>query len=83
MKFGGVPISEDTLSNAWLTVEAEIGNFAQGFGSMPLGNMWAWHYTPVANEKWEGRFPGLFRTTNGTLKTGQLADIGLGTAIII
>lgn len=35
-------------------------------------------YCPVANQPWEARFPGIFRITDGTLKTGELTGQGLG-----
>jgi L-alanine-DL-glutamate epimerase-like enolase superfamily enzyme len=35
-------------------------------------------YVPAANAAWEKRFPGLFRTGDGTLATGQLTGPGLG-----
>ena len=35
-------------------------------------------YVPAANRPWEGRFPGLFRITDGTLETGTLTGPGLG-----
>jgi L-alanine-DL-glutamate epimerase-like enolase superfamily enzyme len=35
-------------------------------------------YVPAANRPWEGRFPGLFRVTDGTLETGALTGPGLG-----
>jgi hypothetical protein len=34
-------------------------------------------YCPAANAAWEGRFPGLFRVTNGTMETGVLTGPGL------
>ena len=42
LKFGGVPVSEVTLLNATMTVETAAGKIAEGFGSMPLGNVWAY-----------------------------------------
>jgi L-alanine-DL-glutamate epimerase-like enolase superfamily enzyme len=35
-------------------------------------------YVPAANRPWEGRFPGLFRVSDGTLETGALTGPGLG-----
>jgi L-alanine-DL-glutamate epimerase-like enolase superfamily enzyme len=35
-------------------------------------------YCPAANAPWEGRFPGLFRVTDGTMETGVLTGPGLG-----
>jgi L-alanine-DL-glutamate epimerase-like enolase superfamily enzyme len=35
-------------------------------------------YVPAANEPWVGRFPGIFRITDGALDTGVLTGPGLG-----
>jgi L-alanine-DL-glutamate epimerase-like enolase superfamily enzyme len=35
-------------------------------------------YCPAANARWEGRFPGMFRITDGTMETGLLDGPGLG-----
>jgi L-alanine-DL-glutamate epimerase-like enolase superfamily enzyme len=35
-------------------------------------------YVPAANRPWEGRFPGVFRVTDGTMETGCLTGPGLG-----
>jgi len=35
-------------------------------------------YVPVANRPWEGRFPGIFKVSDGELKTGVLTGPGLG-----
>ncbi len=35
-------------------------------------------YVPAANKLWEPRFPGLFRSNDGTMHTGQLTGLGLG-----
>ncbi len=42
IKFGGVALSKVTLLNVTMTVETVAGKVATGFGSMPLGNVWAW-----------------------------------------
>ncbi len=34
-------------------------------------------YMPTANQPWEERFPGIFRFTNGKMKTGLLNGLGL------
>ncbi|MFL5242829.1 MAG: enolase C-terminal domain-like protein [Gemmataceae bacterium] len=38
-------------------------------------------YVPSANKPWEERFPGIFRITDGTMQTGTLTGIGLGTGL--
>jgi L-alanine-DL-glutamate epimerase-like enolase superfamily enzyme len=35
-------------------------------------------YCPAANAPWAGRFPGIFRVTDGTMHTGALTGPGLG-----
>jgi hypothetical protein len=35
-------------------------------------------YLPQANKAWESRFPGMFRTTDGMLRTGEINGPGLG-----
>lgn len=41
LKFGGVAVTRATLLNVNLTVESQLGMVSTGFGSMPLGNIWA------------------------------------------
>jgi L-alanine-DL-glutamate epimerase-like enolase superfamily enzyme len=41
IKFGGVALDRVTVLNARITVESGGGKTANGFGSMPLGNVWA------------------------------------------
>ncbi len=42
IKFGGVALDRATLLNVHCTVETRNGKVAKGFGSMPLGNVWAY-----------------------------------------
>ncbi|HEY1191363.1 MAG TPA: mandelate racemase/muconate lactonizing enzyme family protein [Gemmata sp.] len=42
IKFGGVALDRVTLLNVRLAVENAAGKSATGFGSMPLGNVWAY-----------------------------------------
>ncbi len=41
IKFGGVAVDRATVLNVRMTVETREGRVAKGFGSMPLGNVWA------------------------------------------
>src|ERR1043166_3689971 len=41
IKFGGVALDRCTLLNVACTVRTLSGKVAGGFGSMPLGNVWA------------------------------------------
>ena len=49
LKFGGVPTDNCTLFNVRLHVQTRDGKEAVGFGSMPLGNVWAFppRFVPV------------------------------------
>jgi hypothetical protein len=42
IKFGGVAVDRVTLLNVETDVETQTGKTARGFGSMPLGNVWAY-----------------------------------------
>src|SRR5262249_45032028 len=42
IKFGGVAVDRVTLLNVDVAVETAAGKTARGFGSMPLGNVWAY-----------------------------------------
>lgn len=42
IKFGGVALDRVTLLNVEVDVETRSGKLASGFGSMPLGNAWAY-----------------------------------------
>jgi L-alanine-DL-glutamate epimerase-like enolase superfamily enzyme len=35
-------------------------------------------FLPAANRDWEARFPGMFRVTDGVLRTNELTGLGLG-----
>jgi hypothetical protein len=37
-------------------------------------------YLPQANKAWESRFPGMFRVTDGMLRTREINGPGLGAA---
>src|SRR2546430_12590026 len=41
IKFGGVALDRVTILNVRVEVEPRAGRVASGFGSMPLGNVWA------------------------------------------
>ncbi|TWT31364.1 mandelate racemase/muconate lactonizing enzyme family protein [Blastopirellula retiformator] len=42
IKFGGRVVTDVTLLNVKLDVETADGRRGTGFGSMPMGNVWAW-----------------------------------------
>jgi hypothetical protein len=35
-------------------------------------------YVPAANKGWEDRFPGIFKFTDGEMRTDTLTGLGLG-----
>jgi len=39
-------------------------------------------YLPQANKAWESRFPGMFRVTDGMLRTEEISGPGLGAGEI-
>jgi len=53
LKFGGRVIDKTFLINVEVTVETQKGKHESGFGSMPLGNIWAWPSLKVSGEKSE------------------------------
>ena len=42
IKFGGRVVNDVVLFNVQVDVETGSGKRATGFGSMPVGNVWAW-----------------------------------------
>ena len=48
IKFGGRVVTDAVLLNVRLTVETRDGRRAEGLGSMPVGNVWAWPSTQLA-----------------------------------
>jgi len=53
LKFGGRVMSTSKLMNVEVTVESRKGQHAVGFGSMPVGNIWAWPGDALAPEQTE------------------------------
>jgi len=53
LKFGGRIVDRSTLINVEVSVEGRRGHGASGFGSMPVGNVWAWPSTTVGPEQTE------------------------------
>ncbi len=51
LKFGGRVIESTELINVEVDVENRGGHLATGFGSMPLGNVWAWPSADVTPEQ--------------------------------
>ncbi|MCH7688097.1 MAG: hypothetical protein IH899_15690 [Planctomycetes bacterium] len=53
LKFGGRIVESSFLTNVELTVETRAGQHASGFGSMPVGNVWAWPSETLSPEQTE------------------------------
>lgn len=50
IKFGGRVVDDVVLLNVVVDVETRDGRRGQGFGSMPMGNVWGWPTDAVAGE---------------------------------
>ena len=53
LKFGGRIVDKTFLMNVEVTVETHSGNHATGFGSMPVGNIWAWPTSELTGDQTE------------------------------
>ncbi|MGH7202468.1 MAG: hypothetical protein ACREJB_17820, partial [Planctomycetaceae bacterium] len=53
LKFGGRVLDRSWLINVAVTVEGRDGHMANGMGSMPVGNVWAWPSERVTAEQSE------------------------------
>ena len=51
IKFGGRVVIDAVLMNVTLEVETAGGKRGQGFGSMPMGNVWAWPTDAISTEQ--------------------------------
>ena len=51
IKFGGVAVDRVTVLNVEVDVETPEGKSARGFGSMPLGNVWAYPSRTMAYQQ--------------------------------
>ncbi len=81
-KFGGREVDRVTLLNVRCRVESRSGKSAEGFGSMTLGNVWAWpsptlsyDQTLSAMKDLAGRIRGI---TAGHREYGHPIDINMG-----
>ena len=74
LKFGGRVMSDSRLVNVEFTVENGRGEHATGFGSMPVGNLWAWPSRVVDPEQTE---QAMMDFAERTLKLyGLIPDLG-------
>ncbi|MEX0818677.1 MAG: hypothetical protein WD070_03760, partial [Pirellulaceae bacterium] len=51
IKFGGRVVMDAVLFNVTVDVETADGRRGQGFGSMPMGNVWAWPSVTMSGEE--------------------------------
>jgi L-alanine-DL-glutamate epimerase-like enolase superfamily enzyme len=51
IKFGGRVVSDAVLVNVQIDVETRDGRRGTGFGSMPMGNAWAWPTKRLSSEQ--------------------------------
>ncbi|MDR3717271.1 MAG: enolase C-terminal domain-like protein [Bryobacteraceae bacterium] len=58
-KFGGVEVDRVTLSNVRIRVRNRAGRVAEGFGSMPLGNVWSFPSRTMPYEQTLGAMQAL------------------------
>ncbi|MFO0964061.1 MAG: hypothetical protein U0793_00555 [Gemmataceae bacterium] len=81
IKFGGTAVDRVTLVNVQLTVETHGGKTATGFGSMPLGNVWAFPSRVLGYEQtldlMRAATERISRLFSDCAETGHPVDIGL------
>jgi L-alanine-DL-glutamate epimerase-like enolase superfamily enzyme len=79
IKFGGVALDRATLVNVTCDVETAGGRRAQGFGSMPLGNVWSFPSRVMSYETTLGAMKALVervaRITASYPETGHPIDL--------
>jgi L-alanine-DL-glutamate epimerase-like enolase superfamily enzyme len=68
-------VQDLTCPGASLIQSASLAAHVPGVSAIESN---ARQYCPAANRPWEGRFPGVFRISDGTMATGELTGRGLG-----
>jgi L-alanine-DL-glutamate epimerase-like enolase superfamily enzyme len=68
-------VQDLTCPGASLIQSASLAAHVPGVSAIESN---ARQYCPAANAAWEGRFPGIFRITDGMMRTGELIGPGLG-----
>ena len=66
IKFGGRVVTDVVLANVAVEVETRSGRRGRGFGSMPMGNVWAW---PSGNVTPAQSLDAMLRLTNSLVKS--------------
>lgn len=79
LKFGGRVMDSTRIMNVRVTVESRSGKHASGFGSMPVGNVWAWPsdavQPPETCAAMEDLAERIVRLTDGFNEFGHPIDI--------
>lgn len=68
-------VQDLTCPGASLIQSAGIAAHVPGAAAIEAN---ARQYMPAANKAWQGRFPGIFHVTDGTMDTSELTGPGLG-----
>ena len=74
IKFGGTALDRVTLLNVGCTVSDASGKTAKGFGSMPMGNIWAYPSAELSYETTLNAMKGLAGQINKI--TGDYSEFG-------
>ncbi|NWF86099.1 MAG: hypothetical protein HXY18_19995, partial [Bryobacteraceae bacterium] len=67
IKFGGTVVDRVTLINVKVRVSARGGRWAEGFGSMPLGNVWSYPSKTLTYEQTLGQMQALSKEFRGIM----------------
>src|SRR5438552_11187606 len=85
IKFGGRVVTDAVLVNVTIEVETTGGRRGSGFGSMPMGNVWAWPSNAVSaaqSERAMLEFAEQFKTVVGDYRnSGHPLDITRALAV--
>ena len=68
-------VQDLTCPGASLIQSAALAAHVPGVAAIEAN---ARQFMPAANEAWAGRFPGIFKITDGAMHTGELTGLGLG-----
>jgi L-alanine-DL-glutamate epimerase-like enolase superfamily enzyme len=74
IKFGGRVVTDVVIANVGIDVETRDGRHGRGFGSMPIGNVWAWPSSVVTPSQ---SLEAMKRFAEGAVKqAGEYCDCG-------
>jgi len=80
-KFGGVAVDRATVLNVRIRVRDRAGRRAEGFGSMPLGNVWSFPSRTMPYERTLGAMQALARRIQDSVadcpEYGHPAELGV------